>query len=124
MLVILPIYFVMKGDDTGTRLRTFIIRSIALIIANMGCLYILFAPKIYHIYAGTKVRSDVTTAVRTSTAGRTWSSKRSAVTSEVRSSITSGVTSNPGRNSTSEARNSLLSKQTTNKTRKVSEESL
>ena len=51
MLVILPIYFVMKGDDVGTRLRTFVIRSAALIFANFACLFILFAPKVLHVLA-------------------------------------------------------------------------
>ncbi len=54
MLVILPIYFVMKGDDTGTRLRTFVIRSAALIFANFACLFILFTPKVIHVFSYTE----------------------------------------------------------------------
>ena len=49
LLVILPIYFVMRGDDPGTRLRTFVIRSAALLFANFACLFLLFAPKVMHV---------------------------------------------------------------------------
>ncbi len=110
----------MKGDDTGTRLRTFIIRSLALIFANLGCLFSLFGPKVYHILAGTEATSDVS-GLRSSTAGRTWSSKRSPFRSSNRESTTSsaaGAASDLGRRTTTIKNNPTI------KSKKKSEDSL